>query len=355
MENKSKLGKLTDLAKAGIEKVDVGAIKDNAGKAGDKVKLAASKAGGVIKDEAADLKDKAIQTKDDIEEKITELDRMLESSITEYNDAYTLMNDKGVKLFVERNRAVDSIDNVRNLVNSIANHPKDFDTEFEEIENNRKQFQDSCEFADKELQAARNAAGGIGAGMAAGASVAFMAPTAAMWIATTFGTASTGAAISTLSGAAATNAALAWLGGGAVAAGGGGMVAGNALLALAGPVGWTIAGATLLTSIVLFAKKRMKLNKEKNEEIESVKRNIEAVKEIDAKIKSLLDRTTSLREGLNTQYTDCLLVYGGDFQSFSDDQKKNLGALVNTTLTLAVSLAENVAETVEEGEENGAE
>ena len=41
-----------------------------------------------------------------------------------------------------------------------------------------------------------------GAGAAAGATVAFMAPTAAMWIATTFGTASTGTAAGTLDGAA---------------------------------------------------------------------------------------------------------------------------------------------------------
>ena len=97
--------------------------------------------------------------------------------------------------------------------------------------------------------------------------MAFMAPTAAMWIATTFGTASTGAAISTLSGAAATNAALAWLGGGALAAGGGGMAGGTAFLALAGPVGWSIAGATLLSSILIFTAKKTKLNNQKNEEI----------------------------------------------------------------------------------------
>lgn len=356
MENKSKFGILSDLAKSGIEKVDVNAIKEGAGKAGVMMKQAAGKAGGAIKEEASDLKDKAIKTKDEIEEKITELDRMLEESITEYNDAYTLMNDKGVRLFVERNRAVDVIDNVKNLVNSIANHPKDFDADFEEIESNRKQFRDSCEFADKELQAARTAAGGMGAGMAAGASVAFMAPTAAMWIATTFGTASTGAAISTLSGAAATNAALAWLGGGAVAAGGGGMAAGNALLALAGPVGWTIAGATLLTSIVLFAKKRMKLNKEKNEEIESVKRNIEIIREMDGEIKALLDRTADLRTGVNTLYTSCLISFGSDYQALSDEQKQKLGALVNNTLTLSATLEENIApveiEIKSEGEES---
>ena len=183
------------------------------------LKEKAAKAGNILSEKAGEIRDSAVAAKEDITEKLTELDRMLQQSITEYNDAYTLMNDKGIKLYVARCRAVDSISNVECLINSIANHPKSFDSDFEEIETNRNQFTESCEFADRELQAARLAAGGAGAGLAAGASVAFMAPTAAMWIATTFGTASTGTAISTLSGAAATNAALAWLGGGALAAG----------------------------------------------------------------------------------------------------------------------------------------
>ena len=90
----------------------------------------------------------------------------------------------------------------------------------------------------------------VGSGV--GVSIAALGPTAAMGVATTFGVASTGTAISALSGAAATNAALAWLGGGALAAGGGGVAAGNALLALAGPVGWAIAGVALVTSGILY-------------------------------------------------------------------------------------------------------
>lgn len=78
-----------------------------------------------------------------------------------------------------------------------------------------------------------------------------------MGIATTFGVASTGTAISALSGAAATNAALAWLGGGALAVGGGGMAAGNAFLALAGPIGWAIAGVALVASGLMFWKSAM--------------------------------------------------------------------------------------------------
>ena len=321
---KINLSDMADLAKKGISNIDVDAIKGSA-----------VKAGNVLSAKATDIKDKAIETKSDIEAKLTELDRMLEQSITDYNDAYTLMNDKGVRLFVERSRSIDLIAFVENLVNSIANKPKTFDTDFEEIDTHRDKFLDSCEFADRELQAARAAAGGAGAGLAAGAAVAFMAPTAAMWVATTFGTASTGTAISALSGAAATNAALAWLGGGALTAGGGGMAAGNALLAMAGPIGWTIAGATLLSSILLFASKKAKLNKQKNEEIEAVKNNIVKVKEIDAELLAILNQTVTIKEELNKSYIDCVAMHGADYLFLDDEQKMKLGALVNNTKSLS--------------------
>ena len=323
---------LKNLAKQGIASVDVDSVKEKAAKATE-----------TIKEGASQVKETAITTKQDIENKITELDRMLESQITEYNDAYTLMNDKGIKLYVERCRATDTIANVEYLVSSIANRPKSFDADFEEINTRRGQFIDSCEFADRELLAAREAAAGAGAGIAAGASVAFMAPTAAMWIATTFGTASTGTAISALSGAAATNAALAWLGGGALAAGGGGVAAGNALLALAGPIGWSIAGATLLSSIILFASKRTKLNKQKNEEIESVKKNTETIREMDAKINAILVDTASIRTGLNQQTMECMKFYNADYAALDSEEKKNLGALINNTKALSALFGKTVS------------
>lgn len=163
-----------------------------------------------------------------------------------------------------------------------------------------------------------------------------------MWVATTFGTASTGTAISALSGAAATSAQLAWFGGGALAAGGGGMAAGNAFLALAGPVGWSISGATLLASVVLFANKKMKLSKEKKEEIEAVLRNVESIKEINYTVKQLLDKTAKLREMLNTQYGQCMPCYGKNFLELSEDQQMLLGTLVNNAKSLAATLSENV-------------
>lgn len=344
----SKCGaKVEESQKVGI-KINTDQLKELSSTLTKKSGEVLKKSGAAISEKAVEVKDKAMDAKEDITNKLTELDRMLESSITEYNDAYTLMNDKGMQLYVERCRSVDSIDNVELLVNSIANHPKSFDTDFEEINVNRKQFTDACDFAKREIDAARTAAGGAGAGLAAGASVAFMGPTAAMWIATTFGTASTGTAISTLTGAAASNAALAWLGGGALTAGGTGVAGGQALLALAGPVGWTIAGATLLTSILLFAKNRVKLNKEKNEEIEAVKRNILAVKEMDGKIFELLNQTSEIRTGLNSQYHDCLTMFNGDYSTFDDEEKKKLGAMVNLTKSLSALYGKQVGA---EGEE----
>ena len=323
-------------------------IKDAAVKSASSIDLEtakekAARAGEIIGGKAQEIKDSALAMKDDITEKLTELNRMLESSITEYNDAYTLMNDKGLQLFVERTRAVDTISFVEGLVNSIANRPKAFDAEFEEIRLERDSFLNTCDFGQRELQAAREAAGGAGAGIAAGASVAFMAPTAAMWVATTFGTASTGTAISPLSGAAATKAALAWLGGGALSAGGGGVAAGSALLAMAGPIGWTIAGATLLTSILLFTSKKAKLNKQKNEEIEAVKNNTEKIREIDAQISQLLDETSAVRTGLAASCTSCLPMFGKDYSAFSEEQKKSLGALVNQTKALSALFGKTIA------------
>ena len=333
MENKGKknIKTIKSAAQKSLSSIDVETLKEKV--------TAVSES---LIEKADELKESAIATKNEIADKLTELDRMLAASITEYNDSYTIMNDKGVQLFIARSRSTDTITFVENLVNSIANKPKSFDTEFEEISLNKRLFTESCEFAQRELYEARKAATTAGAGLAAGASVAFMAPSAAMWVATTFGTASTGAAISTLSGAAAQSAALAWLGGGALTAGGGGVAAGNALLALSGPIGWSIAGATLLSSIILVSTKKTKLNKQKNEEILALKENIEAVVEMSDSINAILTETELLRIKLNEMYTSAVTLYGVDYSSLDSEKKQLLGTLVNSTKTLSVMLGKTI-------------
>ncbi len=89
------------------------------------------------------------------------------------------MNDKGVQLYIERCRSLDSISFAENLVNSIANARKVLMQNLKRFLSTAMKFTESRDFADRELQEARKAAAGAGAGLAAGASVAFMAPTAA--------------------------------------------------------------------------------------------------------------------------------------------------------------------------------
>ena len=270
------------------------------------------------------------------------LDDILKSSISLYNDAYTTLNDYGVTLYNERTRAVDLIEYIEYLVNSIANRPKEFDRDISQIKINRKKFKDICDFTKEELESVKKTALGAGVGVTAGAAIVSVVPSVAMWVATTFGTASTGVAISTLSGAAATNAALAWLGGGAVAVSGGGMAAGNALLALAGPVGWTIAGASVLTSVVLFSSNKFKMYEKKKEEIETVRKNTTSVKETSAKVKALLNETVKLRQLLNEYYIDCISLYNSNFASLPYSQQMKLGTLVNNAKSLSVALAKTV-------------
>ena len=270
------------------------------------------------------------------------LDDELKAAVSNYNAAYTILNDHGTRLFNQRERALDLLANIENLINSIANHPKKFDAEIAEIQVKKQEFRDVCDFAKEKLSAAQKSAATAGTGVVGGMAVVSLAPGTAMWIATTFGSASTGTAISSLSGAAATNAALAWLGGGPVALGGGGMAAGKAFLAMAGPVGWSIAGATLLTSIVLFANKKIKLDKEKKAEIEAVLNNTGQLKEADAKLESLLKKTEEIRENLSKQYTQAMCCFGRSFLELSEGNQMLLGSVVNNAKALAFSLGEGI-------------
>ena len=266
-----------------------------------------------------------------------------ELAVIEYNQTYTDLESGGIELYQSRLRSIDLLDLVTDLVNSIANTPKSFVEDIEEVSHKKRSFKESESFAREELDSARKSVASAGAGVAAGMAVASIAPSAAMWVATTFGTASTGAAISTLSGAAATNAAMAWLGGGALAAGGGGMAGGSAFLAMAGPIGWGVAGATLLTSIALFVKKQHEIAREKHEELLSVKRNTEALRETSAAIGALRAKTDALREELSRSFMASCHLQGADYLSIPDDEKLALGSLVNNAKSLGSLIVERVS------------
>ena len=255
------------------------------------------------------------------------LDDKLREAINKYNEAYTMLNENGLSLLTERKRVVDLLGHIENLVNSLANRPKEYDKSLEEVKINKHSFKDVYEHAASDLNDIKGAAVGMGSGVLGGAAVASLAPSA-----------STGTAISALSGAAATNAALAWLGGGTLAAGGGGTAAGAAFLAFAGPIGWGIAGATILTSAALFARKAFKRNKEKEEEILTVLKNTEKLSECSAKITAILSEIDYLRQSVSSEYENCLKYYNNNFSGIDGDGRFALGTLVNNTKSLSTKL-----------------
>lgn len=319
---------------------DMGKDKGRISKAADNIGKFTRKKTTPIVEKSNDIVDSTKEPASDTTEKLrTNKSDPYEAAITEYNNAFTLMSDKGLALLRQRERSTDLIELVELLVNSVANTPKSFEVAFDEIDVNKADFLEAEEFARQELEAARKSATLAGTGITAGAAVASMAPSAALCVATTFGTASTGTAISTLSGAAATKAALAWLGGGTLAAGGGGTAAGSTFLALAGPVGWTFAGATLLVSISLFAKKKFTNREAKQEALTALKQNTARVVAQDVQIDNLLQRTTSLREILTKSYREALPFFGDDFLMLPKEQQFQLAALVNNTKACAAQLS----------------
>ena len=270
--------------------------------------------------------------------------RKLQNTVYQYEKSSKDLQNNAIKLHNIRTYAEDVIRKVEDYINTLANTPKEFEKTFEEVNLNLASFKALSEISYDEKEMIKLAGGGTAAGVAAGVATAALAPTAAMAIATTFGTASTGAAISGLSGAAATNAALAWLGGGALAAGGGGMAGGSALLALAGPIGWGI-GAASLAAGGYFASKKNKVAaiKADKERVEIVK----ATRVLDA-TSIEINNLKSTTQMLATKLEQSLISFISNtrniksFTAFSQDERNLLRAMINKTESLSALFMKEV-------------
>jgi len=251
--------------------------------------------------------------------------------------AYDLGENTKV-LYKEREKALKLVKLIEERINQLANTPKEFKVTLQKIEievENFKSKQQEIKKAEVEAKAAAKGAGAAASLSALGVAVATMGPTAAMGIATTFGVASTGTAISALSGAAANSAALAWLGGGALAVGGGGMSAGSAFLALAGPVGWGIAGVMLAGAAhsgLCARNKNKKIANDLLDEKENLEKIIRKFIYMKSEVKALLETTNTQITGVSKAEK---ALIGSDYSQFSKDEKIQAGLLVNSTLTLA--------------------
>ena len=265
-----------------------------------------------------------------------------EKAVNKYNNIVKDVQSKGEKLYESRKRSVTNIEICENLINSIANTPKDFNAKLVKIEADVIEFRKTEKYAEEAYQSAIKSGVGVAAGVGVGATVAAMAPTAAMWVATTFGTASTGTAIASLSGAVATKAALAWLGGGALAAGGAGVAGGQALLALAGPIGWGLAAAMAGGNAIFLGNKNKKIATQAIDEAKTITFAGAQLNETGATIGQLHEKTKSLLGMLENQLVEIRHLKGSNYVSLTSDEQLQLGTLVNNTLSLSEMLNKTV-------------
>ena len=245
------------------------------------------------------------------------------------NEALKKVNDKIEELGAQTSNLYENLNRMQALFDHIRNMPIEQKLKYEKLKTIRLSWKNQADKIESDYEAAFK--GGIkkgAAGASAGIAMAALGPTAAMGVATTFGVASTGTAIASLSGAAATNAALAWLGGGALAAGGGGMIAGEAFLAMFGPLGWAIAGVAAVTSGILLIK-----NKKDQTKLEGIytlvaKRDTKsydlAAVELDERIVRIQNESRML-----TDATSSILTFGQDYEKMTEAQQYALGSYVN--------------------------
>ncbi len=261
----------------------------------------------------------------------------LERVNAEYKDMFNHTIELVNLLYEKRLAYLAYLKNIENMLRPFATQDVRIQEGVNTISVNRHIFENNIKQIELESAKTNTVTGSVaGAGALAGAGVATLAPTAAMAVATTFGVASTGTAISALSGAAATNAALAWLGGGALAAGGGGMAAGHALLALAGPIGWGIAGITLIGSGLFAAHKNKKIAEEAEANIGIIKKESNKVKLTCKKVRAIYDESYILHEKLVKEWPVFYKEIANlDYSDLTEDQKQTMIILLNTAKSLS--------------------
>lgn len=279
----------------------------------------------------------------------------LKKSVARHQRARKRTTGASERLFRQRRHAAsDVIKRVEQYVNLLASSPKEFDKIVEEYRIAANRFNQNVRVKRLEIAAARSknmgsatetagAIAGVGVGVSVAALGPSLGPSAALAVATTFGTASTGTAISALSGAAAMNAALAWLGGGALAAGGGGMAAGNALLALAGPVAWTVAGVAIVGSATYLHVRNRKRAQEAREKRVAVEAEIRSLEAAGREIRRLTERTEEHADGCISDLRWLRENASANYREFSDSQKERLAALINHIRSLVKLLRAQVA------------
>ena len=216
--------------------------------------------------------------------------RIHEETLVRYNNSYEKMKNECENLYNVRGQAIKVIKMNQNVINSIANTPKEFDTTLGKIGKELTKFNDTEEYAKKAYNAS----------VQAGINIA------------------------------------------GFAAEGDGMAAGQAFLALAGPIGWGITAVSTGVSLISLSNKNKELADKAVNEAKEISIARESLDEVAEKVNSLRAKTDILYTDMDKQRVKILKFLNADYLSLEDEDKYFLGTLVNNTLSLSVLLNETV-------------
>ena len=273
------------------------------------------------------------------------------SVCTEYNCNQFHFKQSAVDLFETRKKIINRMRAIEVILLGIEELPRWCQEDLQKIHIQIQDFEKAVKFENSPRDFAMNTdstgrtAAVIGSiiGTVTGSAAAVWGSTAAMSLATVLGTASTGTAISALSGVAATNAALAWLGGGSIAAGGAGVAGGHLVLAMFGPIGGAIAGASAIGSVALMRSKNRKRLDEMYKQIGTIIHDNDLIKPKLKHLDMLVGRSKNfLGMELRDSQQWVNIVTPKNYKSWDDEQKHCLERLMNNLSYAAQIINERV-------------
>lgn len=120
------------------------------------------------------------------------------------------------------------------------------------------------------------------------------------------------------------------------------MAAGQAFLALAGPIGWGITAASTGISLISLTNKNKDVAEKAVKEAKEIAKAREALDETTEKINALKAKIDRLFDDMNREKSKIMSFTNLDYLSLREEDKLFLGTLVNHTLSLSQLLNETI-------------
>ncbi|MFA3799593.1 hypothetical protein ACEG17_05270 [Leptotrichia hongkongensis] len=219
--------------------------------------------------------------------------KVLEEVYGDYKRTLSNTINHSESLYEKKLHAVEILKNFSTYIQKLSNKPIEFETSLGKIEMNIKKFDNKIEEVTKEINQAE------------------VVPTA-------------------------------MAGAGALAgAGGGGIVGGEALLALAGPIGWAIGGSALLGAGLILNNKNKEAADKIEEQILEIKKEIMKIMKLDIKVLMSEKEIKEISDNIENGFE--LIKYDNDYNQFSIENKERLATLINISESLSTKIGEFVS------------